>query len=62
MADPPMPLLPSHLLMSMEDASDKGTRPVKFKISGEVTEYRGKNFLYVRYMQAVRDFNSGIGK
>jgi hypothetical protein len=61
MKDPPMALLPSHLLMNMEDASEKGTRPVKFKISGEVTEYRGKNFLYVRYMQAVRDLNQGIG-
>jgi hypothetical protein len=61
MADPPMALVPSHMLMSMEDASEKGTRPVKFKVSGEVTEYRGKNFLYVREMQAVRDFNSGIG-
>jgi hypothetical protein len=61
MADPPMTLLPSHLLMSMEDASEKGTRPVKFKVSGMVTEYRGKNFLLIQSMQAVRDFNSGIG-
>jgi len=62
MADPPMALLPSHLLMSMEDASEKATRPVKFKISGEVTEYRGKNYLYVRFMQAVRNLNQGIGE
>lgn len=61
MADPPIALLPSQWLMSMEDASDKGLRPVKFKISGEVTEYRGKNYLYVQAMQVVRDFNSGIG-
>jgi hypothetical protein len=61
MADPPMALLPSHLLMSMEDASEKGNRPVKFRVSGEVTEYRGKNYLYVRSMQVVRDYNSGIG-
>jgi hypothetical protein len=61
MADPPMALVPSHLLMSMEDASEKGTRPVRFRVSGEVTEYRGKNYLLIRDMQAVRDFNSGIG-
>jgi hypothetical protein len=61
MADPPIAVLPSHLLMSMEEASDKGTKPVKFKITGEVTEYRGKNFLYIKNMQAVRDMNQGIG-
>ncbi len=61
MRDPPMAVLPSRLLMAMEEASDKGNKPTKFKISGEVTEYRGKNFLLIRYMQTVKDLNQGLG-
>jgi hypothetical protein len=57
MADPPMTILPSRLLMSMEQATENGTRPVKFKVSGQVTEYHGKNFLLVTFMQTVRDLN-----
>jgi hypothetical protein len=62
MADPPMGLLPSRMLASMEDASAKGTKPVKFKVTGEVTEYRGKNYLLVMSMQAIADYNQGIGR
>ncbi len=61
MSDPPMAILPSRMLMAMEEASDKGAKPIKFKISGEVTEYRGKNFLLIKFMQSVKDLNKGLG-
>jgi len=57
MQDPPMTLLPSRLLMSMEQATDNGKRPIRFKVSGQVTEYHGKNYLLVTFMQTVRDLN-----
>jgi len=30
-------------------------------VSGEVTTYRGKNYLYLKFVQQVRDLNGGIG-
>lgn len=57
MKDPPISLIPSKMLEAMEDASAKGTKPLRFKISGEITEYHGKNYLHIRFMQTVRDLN-----
>ncbi|MBN1346188.1 MAG: hypothetical protein JXQ73_26100 [Phycisphaerae bacterium] len=53
--EPPMELLPNRDLVTMEITSANGTRPVKFKVSGEVTEYRGKNFLLLRNVLVVHD-------
>src|ERR1035437_151069 len=61
MHDPPIALLPSRSLMSMEEASDNGTRDTKFKISGDVTEFHGKNYLHVRPAVIIRDLNQGLG-
>ena len=57
MKDPPIGLIPCRMLEAMEIASDNGSKAIKFKVSGELTEYRGKNFLYIRFMQSVRDLN-----
>jgi len=57
MQDPPLGLLPCRMLEAMENASEKGTKPVKFKISGQLTEYHNKNYLLVTFMQTVRDLN-----
>ena len=57
MRDPPMGLVPCRYLEAMERLSDDGKKPVKFRVSGEVTEYHDKNFLYVQFMQVVRDLN-----
>ncbi len=46
--EPPMRLLPNRYLQTMELCSANGTRPVKFRISAEVTDYKDKNFLLVR--------------
>lgn len=44
----PLRLLPNRLLEDMEAASEGGTRAVVFVVSGEVTEYRGSNYLLLQ--------------
>jgi len=44
----PIRLLPNRLLEDMEIASAGGTKNVVFVVSGEVTEYRGVNYLLVQ--------------
>jgi len=61
MQDPPMQLIPSKFLMALEDATANGTQALRFKVSGQVTEYRGKNYLWVQQMEILRDVNKGIG-
>lgn len=61
MQDPPMQLIPSKFLMAMEDATSNGTQPLRFRVSGQVTEYRGKNYLWVQQMEILRDVNKGLG-
>jgi hypothetical protein len=61
MHDPPMGLVPCRLLAMMEDMSEYGAKAVKFRLSGEVTQYRGKNFVFPRNVSVVRDLNQGLG-
>ncbi|MFQ5411544.1 MAG: hypothetical protein ACE5EC_04580 [Phycisphaerae bacterium] len=46
--DMPIRLLPNRLLEDMEIFSDGGQRPIVFVISGEITEYRGVNYLLLQ--------------
>lgn len=48
----PIRLLPNRLLEDMEITSAGGTKPIVFVISGEVTEYRGVNYLLVQKLLA----------
>jgi hypothetical protein len=43
--DPPLIVLPNLKLMIMEDAVRGATREPRFRVSGVVTEYRGRNYL-----------------
>ena len=52
--EPPIRLLPSRMLESMELASAGGTRAVDFKISGQVTEFHGINYLLLEKVLVVR--------
>lgn len=61
MFDPPMGLIPCRMLAQLEDLSEMGNKPLRFKVSGEVTLYRGKNYLYLRTAIEVKDMNQGIG-
>ncbi len=60
MKDPPMVILPNLYLQSMEQMTEKGTKPIRFNISGEVTEYQGKNFLLIHFVKTERDYNQGL--
>lgn len=44
----PIRMLPNRLLEDMEMYSENGTKSVVFIVSGEVTEYRGVNYLLVQ--------------
>jgi hypothetical protein len=54
----PLQILPNRDLEIMEIASANGTRPVKFRVSGEVTEYRGANYLMLRKVLIVQDLGN----
>jgi hypothetical protein len=56
--EPPLQILPNRDLEIMEIASSNGTRPVKFRVSGEVTEYRGSNYLILRKVLIVQDLGN----
>ena len=45
MRDPPLIVLQNLKLMIMEDAARNNTREPRFRVSGVVTEYRGRNYL-----------------
>jgi hypothetical protein len=45
MKDPPVIILPNLKLMSMEQAAKSSSRDPKFRISGMVTEYGGRNYI-----------------
>jgi hypothetical protein len=43
--DTPVVLIPNLKLQRMEELSDFGRQPVRFRVSGRITEYRGRNHL-----------------
>ncbi len=53
--DPPLILLPNLKLMAMEDAVRAASRDLRFRVSGVVTEYRGRNYLLLEKVTVVQD-------
>jgi hypothetical protein len=53
--DPPVILVPNLKLMSMEDAVKNSNRDLRFRITGTVTEYRGRNYVLVDKVVVVPD-------
>lgn len=43
--DPPLVILPSLKLVAMENAVSGSNRDLKFRVSGTITEYRGRNYI-----------------
>ena len=43
--DPPVVILPNLKLMTMEDAVKSTNRDLRFRVTGMLTEYRGRNYL-----------------
>ncbi len=55
MLDPPLIVLPNLTLMRMESAITGTSRDLRFRITGEVTEYRGRNYILLRKQMVVSD-------
>src|SRR5687767_473262 len=48
MKDPPVVVLPNLTMMAMENYATGTSRELRFRITGEVTEYRGRNYVLLR--------------
>lgn len=51
--DPPMVILPNLKLMQMENAVQSTSRDLRFKVSGVVTEYKGRNYILLERVVVV---------
>ncbi len=58
MRDPPMILLPNLRLVTMEQQQLGLTKDVRFRVSGTVTEYGGRNYLLIDKAVVVQDFDA----
>jgi hypothetical protein len=57
LGDPPMGILPNLKLMQMEEASTTVNRDLRFRVTGTVTEYRGRNYILLEKVVVVPDKN-----
>jgi hypothetical protein len=55
MQDPPVVIIPNLKLMAMEDAASTVNRDLRFRITGMVTEYRGRNYVLMEKVVVVPD-------
>jgi hypothetical protein len=53
--DPPVVIVPNLKLMAMEDAANAINRDLRFRITGMVTEYRGRNYVLLEKAVVVPD-------
>jgi hypothetical protein len=55
--DAPLIILPNLKLVQMEDAVTGNNRDVKFRITGVVTEYRGRNYILLEKVIVVSEIS-----
>jgi hypothetical protein len=55
LADPPMIILPNLKLLSMENAVTGQSKDVHFRVSGKITEYKGRNYILLDKAVVVAD-------
>jgi hypothetical protein len=55
LADPPLVLLPNRRLMQLEDQVLNSYQDQKIRVSGEITEYRGRNYLLLQRWNLIPD-------
>jgi hypothetical protein len=53
--DPPVIILPNLKLMAMENLVSGSSRDLRFRITGMVTEYRGRNYVLLEKVVVVSD-------
>lgn len=58
MKDPPLLVLPNLKLMQMESALDNSNRDLRFRVSGMVTEYKGRNYVLLDKFVVVPDIDN----
>lgn len=58
LAEPPIAIHPSQLLEVVERKIALSSRVLRFRVSGQVTRYRGRNFLLLRKMLTVKDLGN----
>jgi hypothetical protein len=57
MKDPPVVILPNLKLMQMENAIVGSSRDLRFRVSGVVTEYKGRNYVLLDQVVVVPDID-----
>jgi hypothetical protein len=55
MQDPPVIILPNLKLMAMENAVNGANRDLRFRVTGPVTEYKGRNYILLEKVSVVQD-------
>ena len=55
LSEPPLRLLPNRRLQQLEDRVRTSYRDLKISVSGDVTEYRGRNYLLLSRWSIVQD-------
>jgi len=58
LAEPPVEVLASQMLEVMEQLQSKSSRPLRFRISGQVTKYQRRNFVLLRKVLVVYDLGN----
>lgn len=53
--DPPLVILPNLKLMAMEAMISASSRDLRFRITGELTEYKGRNHILLHKVLAIAD-------
>jgi hypothetical protein len=53
--DPPMIILPNQKLKQMEDAVTGNSRDLRFRVTGVVTEYKGRNYILLERAVVIPD-------
>lgn len=60
LSDPPMTILPSQRLADMEGVLNRSGGDLRFKVTGLVTQYRGKNYLLIEKAAEVVTDHEGL--
>lgn len=55
LSEPPLILLPCHLLQRMEVRSGRYGTEIKFRVSGKITQFRGRNYLFITYYEVAHN-------
>ena len=55
LSEPPLVLLPCRLLQRMETRSARVGTEIKFRVSGKITQFKGRNYLFIIYVKVAHN-------